>query len=679
MRIAFFSPMPPARSGIADYSDALVAELALLAEVTVFDKTPAKFNPGDFDIALYQLGNNSDHEFVYEMALRYPGVVVMHEANLHHLVTDLTIRKGDWDRYVRECEHDGGAEALAFAKRVRELEVGPDYDGVPMIRRVVEQARGVIAHSDFVLNRVRESGFRGPGAVIPHGAWVDLPPAASAYEDSRNSIRYRLGVGDSTPLIGAFGYLKPYKRIAETLRALRRLVRIDPRVRMVLGGEPHPDFPVAQFVRTLGLESNVRLLGYTPVEQFSGYIAACDVVVNLRYPTVGESSGSLLRAMSAGRPSLVSDIGAFSELPDGVCLKVPVDETEEQLIFEYLHLLASRPEVARSIGDRARCWVEKECSWRIAAQKYAGFLERVVGGSAEPVNVPEELPTAVDHGHAARNGTGPADSRTRAETKVEHQAESLLEWCADPAARDYCEQHLTRLARTLELTPKGDASQSILEMGSYMQITPALKFKLGYGNVRGCYYGRLGRSDRKFAASVNGQEFECLIDHFDAEKDVYPYEDASFDTIVCGELIEHLFSDPMHMMSEVNRILKPRGHFVITTPNIISYRALAALLESYHPGFFTAYIRPNPAGETDARHNREYTPGEVQHLLTGSGFEVVRLETGPFRDEPHPEFSWIRALLEKLQLQTYWRGDGIYAVGKKTGPVKERWPGWLYA
>jgi hypothetical protein len=57
---------------------------------------------------------------------------------------------------------------------------------------------------------------------------------------------------------------------------------------------------------------------------------------------------------------------------------------------------------------------------------------------------------------------------------------------------------------------------------------------------------------------------------------------------------------------------------------------------------------------------------------------VERLETGPFRDEPHPEFSWIKALLEKLQLQTYWRGDGIYAVGKKTGQVKERWPGWLY-
>jgi glycosyltransferase involved in cell wall biosynthesis/SAM-dependent methyltransferase len=676
MRIAFFSPMPPARSGIADYSAALLAELSLISDVTLFDRAPAHYRPADFDVALYQIGNNNDHEFVYEAAMRHPGVVVMHEANLHHLIADLTIRKGDWDRYVRECEHDGGAAAVAFAARVRALEVGPDYDGLPMMRRLVESARGVITHSEFVLNRVRKSGFLGPAAVIPHGAWVDSPPSAAAYENSRNSIRYRLGLEDFTPLIGAFGYLKPYKRIAETLRALRRLVRVDPRVRMILGGEPHPDFPVSELVRALGLEAHVRLLGYTPVTEFSGYIAACDVIVNLRYPTVGETSGSLLRAMSAARPSLVSDIGAFSELPDGVCLKVPVDETEEQLIFEYLNLLVSRPDVARTIGSRAKGWVEKECSWPIVARKYAAFLERVAG-KGEELSEPALI---AGHGPESRNGAAKAiAAEDDSPASVQIDPESLLQWCADPAARDYCEQHLTRLARTLELTPKGDATQSILEMGSYMQITPALKFKLGYGNVRGCYYGKLGRSDRKFAASVNGERFECLIDHFDAEKDLYPYDDESFDTIVCGELIEHLASDPMHMMCEVNRILKPGGHFVITTPNIISYRALAALLESYHPGFFTAYIRPNPSGETDARHNREYTPGEVQHLLTGSGFEVARLETGPFRDEPHPEFSWIRLLLEKLQLQTYWRGDGIYAVGKKTGPIKERWPGWLYA
>src|SRR5579862_4560073 len=132
MRVAFFSPLPPTRSGIADYSEALIEHLKRLVDLEVFSDPAQAYDPGRFDIALYQLGNNPHHGFVYETALRHPGAVVMHESNLHHLIADLTIRRNDWDAYLHECEYQGGAEALAFARRVRALEVGPDYEGLPM-------------------------------------------------------------------------------------------------------------------------------------------------------------------------------------------------------------------------------------------------------------------------------------------------------------------------------------------------------------------------------------------------------------------------------------------------------------------------------------------------------------------------------------------------------------------
>ena len=135
----------------------------------------------------------------------------------------------------------------------------------------------------------------------------------------------------------------------------------------------------------------------------------------------------------------------------------------------------------------------------------------------------------------------------------------------------------------------------------------------------------------------------------------------------------------MHLMSEVNRILKPGGHLVLTTPNIAALRGISAILQGYHPGFFHAYIRPSASGEVDARHNREYTPGEIHRLLENSGFEVTLLETGEFRDEPHPEFGWVHHLLARYWLSTDLRGDGIYAVGRKAGPVGERYPSWLYS
>jgi glycosyltransferase involved in cell wall biosynthesis/SAM-dependent methyltransferase len=650
--------MPPSKSGIADYSEALAGEMATRVHLSIFDGAAEKWNPSSYDVAVYHIGNNPWHGFAYETALRNPGVVVMHEANLHHLIADITIRRGDWDAYLAEAELNGGASALEYARRVRKLEVGPDYEGVPMTRRLLESARGLIVHSDFVARQMRAQGFAGPIATIPHGAWIP--------QTDRNGTRRSLGLDETSPLIGAFGYLKPYKRIAESLRALRRLVKIDPRVRMILVGEPHPEFALEELIRTLGLSAHVRVLGFTPIEKFVEYIGACDIVLNLRYPTVGETSGSLQRALGLGKAVIVSDVGAFAELPDEICMKVPTvpgrAQEEEDFIFEYLSVLIARPDLAHAMGERAKEWVERECNWGSVAERYVEFLAQFrAGGTPEVITPP------------THSGTCPSPGG------VIVPLEAIESWVA-PEARGYAGHHKSRFVHTLEMTPAGDASKAILEMGAYMQITPALRFQLGYGEVRGCYYGKLGRIDHKSIVSSDGQTFECDVDHFDAERDVFPYADASFDTVLCGELIEHLFADPMHMMSEINRILKPGGHLLLTTPNLGSMRAIAAILQGYHPSFFPAYIRPREEGEeTEARHNREYVPMEVQHLLTDSGFEIVRLETGEFLDEPHPEYGWIEHLLERYRVHSTLRGDGIYALGRKTGPVKERWPAWLYS
>src|SRR5438270_1158943 len=172
MRVAFFSPLPPAKSGIADYSQTLVEHLRRLVEVETFTGAGEPFNPAAFDIALYHIGNNPYHGFAYETALRHPGVVVMHESNLHHLIADLTIKCGDWDAYLRECEYNGGPAALEFARRVKALEVGPDYEGVIMTRRILEASRGVIVHSQFMVDQMRDAGYSGPIARVPHGAWI---------------------------------------------------------------------------------------------------------------------------------------------------------------------------------------------------------------------------------------------------------------------------------------------------------------------------------------------------------------------------------------------------------------------------------------------------------------------------------------------------------------------------
>ncbi len=661
MRVAFFSPLPPAKSGIADYSAAVLEHLGPFIadqsiQVDTFSEKPAAFDPTHYDICVYQLGNNPYHGFVYEAAMEHPGVVVMHEANLHHLLADLTINRKDWDAYVREVGLNHGPEAQEYAQRyVRTLQRAPDYS-LSMMRTVLARSRGAIVHSDAVGLELRAQGFEGPIARILHGAWT--APV------DRMSYRSRLGVQERTPVIGVFGFLKPYKRIAESLRAFRRLVRGVPDARLILVGEAHPELSLKSLIASMNLQPHVRHLDFVPIEDFNGYLGACDIVLNLRYPTVGESSGTLQRALGMGKAVIVSDVGSFRELPDDICLKTPVGATEEEHIFEYLNLLATRPSVRSALGDRARAWTEKECTWEGAAQRYTEFLKAVVEGRT--------------WNEGAKASAAAATATATASPAV--PGDYIASWApVEDGSRDYVETHRTRLERTLALTPPGGPEDRILEMGAYLQITPALKTRLGYGEVRGCYYGPHGQVDRRSVTSENGEEFHCDVDLFDAEKDRFPYEDGYFSTVLCCELIEHLPSDPMHMMCEINRILKPGGALVLTTPNIASARAVAAILQGFHPMFFPAYIRPNPHGETEARHNREYSPREIKDLLENSGFEITTLETGPFREEPKPEQAWVEHLLDRYILAKDLRGDGIYVVGRKRRGVRDRYPAWLYS
>ncbi len=108
-------------------------------------------------------------------------------------------------------------------------------------------------------------------------------------------------------------------------------------------------------------------------------MAACDVLVNLRYPTMGETSGSAIRALALGKPLIVSDVGWFSELPDGAVLKVPVDELEVSTLAAALELAV---EHAASLGAAARTYVEREHALPKVVDAYVAALEVAAGGDA---------------------------------------------------------------------------------------------------------------------------------------------------------------------------------------------------------------------------------------------------------------------------------------------------------
>jgi SAM-dependent methyltransferase len=243
----------------------------------------------------------------------------------------------------------------------------------------------------------------------------------------------------------------------------------------------------------------------------------------------------------------------------------------------------------------------------------------------------------------------------------------------DDGARRYLEIHIPRIGRTLGLVPPPQHGHSgrILEMGAYMQMTPALQCVLGYKEVRGAYFGPLGKTDEK-SASVNGREvFRCQVDLFNAETDPYPYPDNHFETVIACEIFEHMLHDPMHMLIEMRRVLEEGGTLVLTTPNVASFTAVARILEqSGNPQLYSKYA-------AEIGHMREYTPNELREAVESAGFEVVNLFTDVI-----PGYGTdvrMKAFLERNQYSSAYRGEQLYCIARKRSALPiNRFPDFLY-
>ena len=368
MRVAYYSPLPPSRSGIADYSKLLLP--ALRERIDVVVAIEGKRAPAA-DVALYHIGNDPDaHGWIVDALYKRPGVVVLHEFVLHHLIAGITIGRGNGRGYLDAMERDLGVAGrllgLGVLDNLLPLLWETQPERFPLAGPILDHAHGLIVHSHYVGDRARAAGYDGRIWRIPHPVWpsVDVEPARDV---------------SGAPLIGCFGYLNMNKRIPQLLEAFASLRRRLPGARLLLAGAAGERFDVGRRLERLGLTEGVERLDYVPEEQMWSLMAACDVLVNLRYPTMGETSGSVIRALSLGKPLLVSDVGWFSELPDDVALKIPVDEYEVATVEAALGFAV---EHGATLGANARAYVEREHALPRVADAYVAALEVAAGGDA---------------------------------------------------------------------------------------------------------------------------------------------------------------------------------------------------------------------------------------------------------------------------------------------------------
>jgi len=284
-------------------------------------------------------------------------------SSCNHLIAGITIGRGDGRAYLDAMERDFGVAGrligLGVLDNLLPLVWETQPERFPLTGTILDLATGLIVHSRYVEDGARRAGYGGPLWRIPHAAWPQRPVQP---EDVHGA-----------PLVGCFGHLNMNKRIPALLEAFALLRRTHPRARLLLVGEATERFDLDRRLERLGIGGYALIREHRVTEErFESLMAACDVLVNLRSPTMGETSGSVIRALALGKPVLVSDVGWFSELPDGVALRIPVDEYEVPTVAAALELATSH---AEELGANARAYIAAEHDLDRCADAYTAALE----------------------------------------------------------------------------------------------------------------------------------------------------------------------------------------------------------------------------------------------------------------------------------------------------------------
>jgi len=369
LKINWFSPLPPARSGIAqNFAMQILPALAQRCEVVLWTDQDqvapqvqriarvARYDPADppwreinhGTISIYHLGNNADlHAGIWRVSTRQAGVVVLHDLCLHEFLSMLAVHdKGDRASYLAALERWYGEEGrhagVAFC--AGGISAESMAQRFPLTREAGRRALGVITHSTGAREELREMPC--PVTVLDH-------PYVAA-EESR--YRQWLAIRNDTPgppyRLVVFGYLGRNRRLKALLEAWAGMPECH-QFRLDICGKLWDESDVRAQIERLELTALVTLRGFLPSAEVDHSLSAAHLAINLRYPSMGEASGSQLQFWDYGLPTLVTRTGWYATLPEDATAFVRPDH-EVADIQAHLRAFLADPAAFRAMGERGR-------------------------------------------------------------------------------------------------------------------------------------------------------------------------------------------------------------------------------------------------------------------------------------------------------------------------------------
>ncbi|MEH2149285.1 glycosyltransferase [Nostoc sp.] len=626
-QIAFFSPFPPAKSGIADYSRDLLPSLgqhidldlyhdeSYLPDINISNNlfSHSKFEERSksqvYEGIIYQIGNSSYHSYIYSQLMRYSGISVLHDYYLGGLINYMEAHCPKLGiKFSKELEHcygkDRAVEILNLLK-TKGLDINEKLSevGIYVNRRIFTRSLGVILHSKWAYNcAIKE--FTNDNSHIVH-----IPQIVPKYVVKEKSLRdqcQELSIPDDKLIISTFGFINKTKRPLQIIYAFKKYLVTQPNAYLVfVGGTDYlGKINIQNEIKKLSLQDQVKVTGYVNMTDFYRYIEVSDICLNLRFPFNGESSASLLRILSVGKPTIVTDIGSFSDFPNDVVFKIPhpgqSDEVEE--ILKSLILLTQNSDYRKSLSENAYKYIAKEHSPDKCANLYAEFVQQIL---SSPQAKSKKLADYVGRELAKVVPNTSKKVLTTFARAIDnsHQEEQQVVENFDFNNTEILIQ--TPLRKQLNFNDFLHECRSIC-----LAKIPQSKEILSIGCAGNWYFEWFDKFypysiENHTSIDLNSKPLDLpnnvtWIQH-DGD-DLRLIESQSFDLVFAGQFIQHLsWESQVSFLLEVNRVLKPNGIFVLDSLN---------------------YTVTNRYGWKQPEHLHELTFQQVCELLPISGFKI---------------------------------------------------------
>jgi glycosyltransferase involved in cell wall biosynthesis len=417
--------MPPSVTGIARYSADLVCRLGTehVLDVYVDQQNLVGLAPAEgartvgsahdfvwrhrkhpYDLIVYQLGNSSHHDYQWPYLFRYPGVVVLHDAHLHHARAACllrTFRARDYRVEFANNHPEANADLAELA--VAGFDNYLHY-AWPMTRLVARTARMVAVHTPMLAARLRQENPAARIETIRIGHGVRLTDVTAAVLGAQTRLQYQIPA--DAVVFGCFGGLTPDKRIEQVISAFAAVRPGLPAAHLLLAGTLPSTGDVRASIARHTLSDSVTVTGYLPSDDaFTGCVAAADVGVCLRWPTAREISGPWLRCLAAGKPTVTIDLAHLADVPSldprswrphdpngpSPCT-VAIDILDEDHSLRLaMRRLATDRDLRAALGKAAADYWSANHSHDVMAADYARLISEGICHAPAPQPLPDHL------------------------------------------------------------------------------------------------------------------------------------------------------------------------------------------------------------------------------------------------------------------------------------------------